>query len=224
MANIIDEISNLFLKFERQSFEIHQNDDLELNVVFKEHLDSEYYSIADRFKQIIRELHLAGNDISLKRIDAQIDKVINEQTNLKLDVDLVLRMEGEENYTIIESEELMKITKMKLEYLLNIKEYCGEFLIEGITNNSKDKLTHKQQILLLNQLGFFELPFYNNLSTINKGKLVSNLLNRTEKDSLEIVRGLKGKPDDKYKTNTHSNKETVNKLLKDLGLTECLFK
>lgn len=95
---------------------------------------------------------------------------------------------------------------------------------DNLTSEPKDKLTHKQQILLLKQIGFFDLPVFNELSTVKKGKLVSHLLNRTEKVSLEIVRGLNGKPDKSYKVDTADNIKQVNNLLLELDLKEYLVK
>ena len=89
---------------------------------------------------------------------------------------------------------------------------------------TKDKLSHKQQILLLKQLGFFELPIFQKLTTKQKGKLVSHLINRTEKDSLELIRGMNGKTVKPYIIKTKVNTETVNKLLSELCLKEHLVK
>jgi hypothetical protein len=176
-----------------------------------------YYTgqLKNEFSDFIEQVSLASSYGDKKNKDfitgkSQLNKNYKEGNNLSLpqmnDLSLsysIIRKGIEEITALHPNEELQK---------------------EEVKNVSKDKLTHKQQILLLKQIGFFELPFCDKLTTANKGKLVSNLLNRTEKDSVEIVRGLQGKPDEKYNTNTNRNKETVNKLLTELGLTECLVK
>lgn len=88
--------------------------------------------------------------------------------------------------------------------------------------NDKDKLTNKQQILLLNKLGVFDLPILGNLTMENKGKLFSHIINRDEKNSLEYIRNLgRSKSQvsmEKYFVNTEVNVNRVNAILKEVGL------
>jgi hypothetical protein len=89
---------------------------------------------------------------------------------------------------------------------------------EVIEKEAKDKLTHRQQILLLNSIGFFELPIFQTLTQKQKGILVSHLLNRTEKDSEDLIRYLKGRnKDKKFEVKTETNVNAIKYLLKKIG-------
>lgn len=94
-------------------------------------------------------------------------------------------------------------------------------LPETSENNKKevkDKLTHKQQILLLHSIGFFDLEIFSTLSTKQKGVLVSHILNRTEKDSEDLIRYFRGKKtEDKFETKTTTNIKVVKELLKKIN-------
>lgn len=84
----------------------------------------------------------------------------------------------------------------------------------------KDKLTHKQQILTLFSIGFFNLPFVETLGAKQKGVLVSHILNRTEKDSEDLIRYFGGKTKEKsgkYVTRTPENIKVVKELLSKIG-------
>jgi len=88
-----------------------------------------------------------------------------------------------------------------------------------VSKNLPEKLSHKQQTLLLEHLGFFDLPKFTNLTTEKKGILLSYLLNRNEKNSTEYFRnffGVKNVPKNMI-SKTKKNKEKVNELLSSLG-------
>lgn len=90
--------------------------------------------------------------------------------------------------------------------------------------NNSDKLSHKQQILFLEKLGFFDLPTLKNLTTINKGKLLSYLLNRSEKNSTDYIRNLdvpKGRvKKDANFVKTEKNIQHVNTVMQTLRLQQ----
>ncbi len=86
----------------------------------------------------------------------------------------------------------------------------------------KDKITNKQQILLLNYLGILENEHLQKLTTEKKGILLGYLLNRDEKNMSDYIRYFYGKPDNKFNCKTPANIEAVNKILKILGLKEIL--
>ena len=82
-------------------------------------------------------------------------------------------------------------------------------------------LEHKAQIMLLYELGVFELEQIKNLTTEKKGKLFSMLLNRNEKNSTEYIRNIN--PDGNKNTdlnpyNIAKQVNAVKELLKEIGL------
>jgi hypothetical protein len=122
------------------------------------------------------------------------------------------------------------IAKKKLVPSLND---CENFLNKGInkpeaqnliedSKKEKDKLTHKQQVILLERLGVFQSELLNSLTIEQKGKLFSHLLNRDEKNTTEYIRNLnmpkKSVSKDVYFVKTDENIKKVSQLVKELGL------
>lgn len=81
-----------------------------------------------------------------------------------------------------------------------------------------DKLSHRQQILTLHSIGFFELPTVKNIGAKQKGILVSHILNRTEKDSEDLIRYFDGrKKERRFECKTPDNIKVVKELLSKIG-------
>jgi hypothetical protein len=84
----------------------------------------------------------------------------------------------------------------------------------------KTALTHKQFILLLYQLGVFDVPSIKQLTFSAKGKLFSTLLNLDEKNTTEYIRNVQALrlavSMDKYFIQTESNLKTVEDFIKEL--------
>lgn len=101
-------------------------------------------------------------------------------------------------------------------------ETNNEPLPETMQTNSKDNLSHKQQILLLEKLGVFEIPEIKKLTGLQIGKLFSYLLNRDEKNTNTYLRnkGLEKKQVsmDKDFVKSDKNVKRVNEILKEIGL------
>ncbi|MDB5244076.1 MAG: hypothetical protein JWP57_4702 [Spirosoma sp.] len=97
-------------------------------------------------------------------------------------------------------------------------------LTEPGVKNPKETPT-KDQILLLNELGVFNLPAIKALTTENKGKLFAWLLNRNEKNVTECIRNCDPKHYQQAKDNPYiyENKViTVNQLLESVGFLKKL--
>ncbi|MVM34099.1 hypothetical protein GO755_28965 [Spirosoma sp. HMF4905] len=78
----------------------------------------------------------------------------------------------------------------------------------------------KDQVLLLNELGVFDIPSIKNLTTENKGKLFARLLNRNEKNVTECIRNCDPKGNRQAADNPYiyANKvSSINQLLASLG-------
>ena len=85
----------------------------------------------------------------------------------------------------------------------------------------EENLSHKQQILLLFNLGFFDLPKIKELSIQKKGKIISAIINRDEKNASDYIRYFNGKNiESKYECKTPTNILAVNQILKEVGLPE----
>jgi len=107
-----------------------------------------------------------------------------------------------------------------LENFKRLGELEGNNEIVG-SKEHKDKLSHKQQILTLFQIGFFDVPQIKNLSIKKKGQLISHFINRDEKNTSDYIRYFAGKNiQAKHNCKTSENIKTVNQLLKNLGLKE----
>ena len=90
---------------------------------------------------------------------------------------------------------------------------------EPEVKNSKDFPT-KDQILLLHELGIFDIPAIKILTMENKGKLFARLLNRNEKNVTEYIRNCDPNANKQAEDNPYiyENKvAAVNQLLKDVG-------
>lgn len=88
--------------------------------------------------------------------------------------------------------------------------------------SSKEMLTHKQQILLLRELGVFNTDYFMNLNLIQKGELIGNLLNRDFKNTENYIRYSNGIKDvkEKYNIHTDTNKKKVADLMAKLGISK----
>lgn len=85
-------------------------------------------------------------------------------------------------------------------------------------------LTHKQQILMLQKLGVFELEHIKTLNTTEIGKLIAYILNRDVKNTTEYYRNLNVPKNmvskDAYFVMTTKNLRAVDEVLKELKLDE----
>jgi hypothetical protein len=91
------------------------------------------------------------------------------------------------------------------------------------TQNDNDtnstKLTLKQQVLLMQKLGFFELEPIKPLTMQNLGKLLGRLFGRNEKNTEDLIRNRQGKNvDKKYSLEGSEVTEAVNALLTELKI------
>ena len=84
------------------------------------------------------------------------------------------------------------------------------------------RFTHKQQILLLHKLGFFDLPAIDKLTDLKKGKLFALLLSKNIDNTENLIRyrrtQKKGEIQSSYYLYDDKNVEKVNELLKELGI------
>jgi hypothetical protein len=97
--------------------------------------------------------------------------------------------------------------------------------IERQEDGQNDQLSHKQQILLLKAIGFYDMERVKNLTTVNKGILTSYILRRDRKNSSDYIRYSEGKNNDgKFNLTTQENIAAVNKILKEVGLNDAEIK
>lgn len=132
---------------------------------------------------------------------------------------------------IAEDKEDFNSETMQISYLKILQWINEQILIETEKNNkpqetlqngSNNSLSHKQQILLLEKLGVFEIAEIKKLTGLQKGKLFSILLNRNEKNTTDYIRnkdvrkGLVSMDKDFVKSD--SNVKRVSEILKEIGL------
>jgi hypothetical protein len=85
--------------------------------------------------------------------------------------------------------------------------------------NEPEKLSNKQQILLVHKLGILDLPTIKNLTTQNQGKLFAKLFGRNEKNTEDYIRYRNGKNvQKKFSLTLPEVQKGVADLLKELGL------
>jgi hypothetical protein len=106
---------------------------------------------------------------------------------------------------VLQIDENLKPVKEKVETLDIQKE--------------KEKLSNRQQILLLHKLGVFDLSRIQKLTDIEKGKLFGHLLNRNEDNTENYIRYRNGKNvDKKYSLYLPRVETKVLELLKELKI------
>lgn len=85
-------------------------------------------------------------------------------------------------------------------------------------NIEEKGITHAQQILLLDELGFFELEKVKNLTEQKRGLLVSWLLCRNPKNTEDMIRYRDGADkENRYFIKTKKNIETINQIISKLN-------
>jgi hypothetical protein len=91
--------------------------------------------------------------------------------------------------------------------------------VEPVKEITKDKLSNKQQVLLLHKLGVFNIQAIKNLTDIQKGKLFGHLLNRNDDNTENYIRYREGiNVDRKYSLSLPKVEDKVLQLLKELGI------
>lgn len=112
----------------------------------------------------------------------------------------------------------------KIEFLKNeLAKYSN---VEQADNSDEATLTSvlalKQQILLLENLGFFEIPLVKQLTETQKGKVFGYLLNRNHKNTEDAIRyrnmNKNQVPKDSNFVRTEKNLNRVSEILKEVGL------
>lgn len=85
--------------------------------------------------------------------------------------------------------------------------------------NTSPKLTHKQQMVLLDKLGFLDHPVFKELTQEKKAMIIGNLLNRNIQDTRALLTFYHGKSNtDKHYSKTPENIKAVESLLSSVGL------
>ena len=112
------------------------------------------------------------------------------------------------------------LTAQKRQYIKSISIVTPISAVSEEAENANGRtMSHKQQILLLQKLGVFDLPKIRELTMQNQGKLFAKLLNKNEKNTEDYIRYRNGKnTDKKYSLDGPAVQKEVNELLKDLGL------
>jgi hypothetical protein len=108
----------------------------------------------------------------------------------------------------------------KLELVKGLKFKPQEVLNNELSHAKGDneKLSNKQQVLLIHKLGILELPSIQNLSLQNQGKLFGRLFGKNEKNTEDYIRYRHGKNiDKKYSLNLPEVQKAVSELLKEIG-------
>ena len=132
-------------------------------------------------------------------------------------------------YDLIYDEVRLAVQKYtslcKIEFL---KEQLSIYASEGQVNDSYDEeyagsdLALKQQVLLLERLGIFELPIVKQLTETQKGKVFGYLLNRNHKNTEDAIRyrnmNKNQVPKDSNFVRTEKNLNRVSEILKEVGL------
>ena len=115
-------------------------------------------------------------------------------------------------------------TKKAISWLNERLELYPKAVIEQRNINKKGKtsptLSHKQQIVLLDKLGFLNAPIFKEITLGEKAEILGNLLNRNIQETRELLTYLNDPKGTHEKfSNTLENKEVVCRLLEHNGLT-----
>ena len=151
------------------------------------------------------------NEYRLQLFYTQIDR---DQYNIPHFKEYSYRLNPSE-YFYPASTVKMPLAIMALDKINNLK------IGENPENEKKNKLSHKQQILVLFYLGFFDLPKIKELSNQKKAKIISAIINKDEKNTSDYIRYYNGKKTlNKFNCKTPANISVVNQILKEISLPE----
>jgi len=148
-------------------------------------------------------------------------KIIECKIKMKQEIDKTYPQEEQINSFF---PDLLGIEELEKEVDSLIKDYkkINNLKIgENPENEKKNKLSHKQQILVLFYLGFFDLPKIKELSNQKKAKIISAIINKDEKNTSDYIRYYNGKKTlNKFNCKTPANISVVNQILKEISLPE----
>lgn len=147
----------------------------------------------------------------------EIDRVIQEEWTPEQRVNSFSPVQLGHNALIGHCEDLLTTYNKIAELETNVEEEKTD----PLGKTEIQKLTTKQQVLLLHTLGLLELPFVKEMSTVNKALLFSSLINRSEKNVKDLITYIDGKnPPKEFACYTADNVSAVNSVLKKIGLAE----
>lgn len=115
----------------------------------------------------------------------------------------------------------LKLLETDLKYFEKIDEYSGNIPKSNKSTPLKKNLTNKEQVILLNEIGFFALGKIKSLTTKQKGNLVASLLNKNSKNTEEYIRYCNPDGGMSSEDNPYRHKNYVSRiieLLDDLGI------
>lgn len=154
-----------------------------------------------------------NSNILIERIKRDCERVV---LNYNRYINAYEELEEEEKFGI------EKFNEEKFHFFRFYEEFSGMVGSAEISNlkKSTDKLTNKQQVLLLIQLGIHETEFFKKLSETEKGILFGHLLNRDEKNTEDNFRYVLGKRVNQETKSIYTSKniKVVNVLLEKVGL------
>jgi hypothetical protein len=190
-----------------------------------EHDTGEFHVINDLIKKTSRDIDL--DELrrriqflsSIETIDTEPHHSDTEKTNHIFNLTRVIdgKINTLDNFEI--KARISPTGRVRYQQIYAAQDQAERQKIEA-EKTVKDKLTNKQQILLLHSLKFFESDFFNSLNETQKGVLVAHIINRDEKNTEDNIRYVKGSKTSETtkKIFTKSNIEAVNKLLERVGL------
>ena len=105
----------------------------------------------------------------------------------------------------------------KVAYLKEVQSNLQNKIVGSL--EKREKLTNKQQVLILHKLGILDLPVIQSLSIQNQGKLFARLFSRNEKNTEDYIRYRRGKKvDKKFSLELPEVENAVTDLLNELGI------
>lgn len=176
---------------------------------------------SNNFKLSIEHIYKVLNE-QLTTKD-KLDYLRNELSELlQFKIEIRERIEKENSLSnqmnfFYPEEEMIKEIEQIIRQL--IQDYESIEKLEAL--ESEEKLTLKQQILLLEYLGILKMDKISNLDTKKKAVLISCLLNRGEQSVRELltyIGGVKKDLKSKYNARTAENTEVVEKILNSVGV------
>lgn len=154
-----------------------------------------------------------NSNILIERIKRDCERIV---LNYNRYLNTYEELEDQEKYG------LEKFKQEKFHFFRFYESFKGMVGSAEISNlrKSADKLTNKQQVLLLYQLGVFNSDgFFGNLNETQKGVLFGYLLNRDEKNTEDYIRYVGGKKNqESNEIKSDINIKAVNSVLEKVGL------
>lgn len=195
MENIINKIQSIFQKFNTLQFEIHAK----TNKVKFEEIDFLYYEAVNEVKQLLQNIYLQGNNLTLIRVRKELLRIkmlLSEDFNTSI----MMYDENGNMLGIVEAKDIANDYKLKLDFVNQLISFLDNYLPPDETEHETPTFKNN-----FDNISPVEIHKHFKAGLVEKGYLTEQELNEYLKAAFE----LKKKPETLFKFKYTPTKQKI---------------